>query len=137
MTELGLSGAHALVTGGGAGIGAAVVQALARAGAKVSFVEIDPTRAEAGLTPGGSVEAIIGDATDPALVAEVTGRLGPVDVLVNNVGHHLGSTAFLDSNPDRWAALHEVNLGHALRWTHALVPGVDGGWWSTSRQWRG
>ena len=124
MTDLGLSGAHAVVTGGGAGIGAAIVQAFANAGAKVTFIEIDPLRAEAALAPGGSVEAIIGDATDPAVVAEVTGRLGRVDVLVNNVGHHLGSTPFLDSTPERWSALHEVNLGHALRWAHALVPGM-------------
>jgi NAD(P)-dependent dehydrogenase (short-subunit alcohol dehydrogenase family) len=121
-SEFGLEGAHALVTGGGAGIGGAVVQALAGAGARVTFVEIDPDRATSidrdGITP------IVGDATDPDLVSDAVARLGDVDVLVNNVGHHLGSTPFLASDPDRWSALHEVNLGHALRWSHALVPGM-------------
>jgi 2-hydroxycyclohexanecarboxyl-CoA dehydrogenase len=124
VTDLGLAGAHALVTGGGAGIGAAIVRALAAADAKVVFIEIDEERASSVVAATGSAEAIVGDATDPELVAEVVARLGPVDVLVNNVGHHLGSTPFLESSPDRWLALHEVNFGHALRWTHALVPGM-------------
>jgi 2-hydroxycyclohexanecarboxyl-CoA dehydrogenase len=122
--DLGLEGAKALVTGGGAGIGAAIVQALARAGADVSFVEIDAARAGDLPTSYGSIRAIVGDATDPAFIAEAASELGAIDVLVNNVGHHLGSTPFLSSTPDRWALLHEVNLGHALRWSHELVPGM-------------
>jgi 2-hydroxycyclohexanecarboxyl-CoA dehydrogenase len=125
VTDLGLAGRHALVTGGGAGIGGAIVDALAAAGARVTFVEIDEALATSRVEAApGDVEAVLGDATDPDLIAGIAGDLGPVDVLVNNVGHHLGSTPFLRSDPDRWAALHEVNLGHALRWSRALVPGM-------------
>ena len=125
MTDLGLAGAHALVTGGGAGIGGAVVDALAAAGARVTFVELDEERARARIEAApGPVEAVLGDATDPDLIEGIAADLGPVDVLVNNVGHHLRSTPFLSSDPDRWAALHDVNLLHALRWSRALVPGM-------------
>lgn len=125
MTELGLAGRHAVVTGGGAGIGGAVVDSLAATGARVTFVEVDEARAAARVAAApGDVDAVLGDATDPDLIAAVAADLGPVDVLVNNVGHHLRSTPFLASDPDRWTALREVNLDHALRWSHALVPGM-------------
>ena len=120
-----MNGRHAVVTGGGAGIGGAVVDVLAAAGARVTFVEIDEDLAAARVAAApGAVEAVIGDATDPELIAGVAADLGEVDVLVNNVGHHLRSTAFLASDPERWAALREINFDHALRWCHALVPGM-------------
>lgn len=116
---------HALVTGGGAGIGGAVVDALSAGGHRVTFVEVDEDRAaERVASAPGDVEAVIGDATDPDLIAGIAADLDAVDVLVNNVGHHLGSTPFLRSDPARWAALREVNFDHALRWSHALVPGM-------------
>ena len=38
---------------------------------------------------------------------------------------HLGiETAFLDSGPDHWSALHEINLGHVLHCCRAFVPGM-------------
>ena len=120
-----VNGRHAVVTGGGTGIGGAVVDALAAAGARVTFVEVDEERAVARVAAApGEVEAVLGDATDPELIAGVISDLGPVDVLVNNVGHHLRSTPFLASDPERWDSLRTVNLDHALRWCHALVPGM-------------
>jgi NAD(P)-dependent dehydrogenase (short-subunit alcohol dehydrogenase family) len=121
----GLTERRALVTGGGAGIGGAIVDALASAGCHVSFVEIDEENAQARVQAAPvPVRAFVGDATDADFIAATAAELGPIDVLVNNVGHHLGSTPFLESAPDRWAALHEVNFGHALHWSRTLVPGM-------------
>jgi NAD(P)-dependent dehydrogenase (short-subunit alcohol dehydrogenase family) len=49
---------------------------------------------------------------------------GTVDVLVNNVGHYLRPTRFLDSEESAWDALHDVNLLHVLRCCRALVPSM-------------
>jgi NAD(P)-dependent dehydrogenase (short-subunit alcohol dehydrogenase family) len=123
--RFGLAGRRALVTGGGAGIGGSIVDALANARCEVAFVEIDEDRAHDRVTAApAAVTAIVGDATDPAFITTTAAAVGPVDVLVNNVGHHLGSTSFLASDPERWYSLHEANLGHAFRWSHALVPGM-------------
>jgi len=45
-------------------------------------------------------------------------------VLVNNVGHYLRPTPFLDGDEDHWAALHDVNLLQVFRCSRALVPGM-------------
>ena len=126
--DLGLEGKAAVVTGGGAGIGGGVVDRLAAAGAAVTFVEVDEQRAAdrvaAVTAAGGRAEAVIGDITDPEVVAAVAEEVGRCDVLVNNVGHHLRSTPFLRSDPDRWDALDAVNLRHVLTCCRALVPAM-------------
>ena len=95
---LGLAGKVALVTGGGAGIGRASAELLARAGVRVAVAEIDAARAA---DVGAALEAIGADAlvvqadvreqTEVArLMQAVDGRFGRLDVLVNNVGDYLG-----------------------------------------------
>jgi NAD(P)-dependent dehydrogenase (short-subunit alcohol dehydrogenase family) len=69
---------------------------------------------------------VVGDVTDDATVAavaDVVGRLGRLDVLVNNVGDFRpASKSFLDSRPEQWRRLYELNLRHVLTMTHALLP---------------
>jgi NAD(P)-dependent dehydrogenase (short-subunit alcohol dehydrogenase family) len=125
---VGLDGKVAVVTGGGVGIGGAVVDALADAGARVTFVEVDDRRAaarlEAARSRGGEVDAVVGDITRDETVAAVAATVERCDILVNNVGHHLRSTPFLRSGPDRWDALDAVNVRHVLACCRALVPGM-------------
>jgi NAD(P)-dependent dehydrogenase (short-subunit alcohol dehydrogenase family) len=67
---------------------------------------------------------VLGDITDHATVDALAEAVGRCDVLVNNVGHHLRSTPFLRSDPDRWDALDAVNYRHVLACCRALVPAM-------------
>jgi NAD(P)-dependent dehydrogenase (short-subunit alcohol dehydrogenase family) len=130
--EVDLGGQVAVVTGGGAGIGGAISDALAAAGAEVVVVDIDAghatTRVEAISNAGGRAQAVVADIRDPADVDRIAtatlGVNGRVDVLVNNVGHYLRPTPFLESTEEHWAALDDVNFRHVLRCARALVPSM-------------
>ncbi|MBN9034830.1 MAG: glucose 1-dehydrogenase [Rhizobiales bacterium] len=128
---LGLAGKVALVTGGGAGIGRATVELFARAGMRVAVAEIDTARAaevRGALAAAGSdalvVEADVRAEDDVRrLMAEVEGRFGRLDVLVNNVGDYLGyKKPFEQSTEQEWNELYAVNLLHMFRVTRAAIP---------------
>ena len=88
------AGKSALVTGGSRGLGLVLARDLAAEGARVAICGRDPEaleRARAALEPtGATVLALTADVTDRdavrGLVEQVTARLGPLDVLVNNAG---------------------------------------------------
>jgi NAD(P)-dependent dehydrogenase (short-subunit alcohol dehydrogenase family) len=88
-----LAGRHALVTGAGSGIGAAIARALAAAGARVTLAgrRRQPLEAVVADLPAGSSFVADGvDVTDPAAIAAGLDRaraaFGPVSILVNNAG---------------------------------------------------
>ena len=122
----------AVVTGGGAGIGAAVAHTCASHGAAVEIAEIDAARAaevEAAIrAQGGDARASTTDVRDAGAVQafadDVLARRGQVDVLVNNVGDFLRAVPFSRSDPAHWDALYQVNLLHVFRVTHAFLPAM-------------
>ncbi|MFE3291477.1 SDR family NAD(P)-dependent oxidoreductase [Rhodococcus sp. NPDC059234] len=119
-----LTGRRALVTGGAAGIGAAIASAFAAHGADVLVADVEPAAApEFDPAAGGTIRTVECDVrTDPVPAVLLEHR---PDVLVNNVGHYLRPPrAFAENDPALWGELHEVNLGHALRLTHAALPGL-------------
>jgi NAD(P)-dependent dehydrogenase (short-subunit alcohol dehydrogenase family) len=130
--EVDLSGQVAVVTGGGGGIGAGISRTLANAGAHLVVAEIDATRAretvDAISLDGGSAEAVVVDVRQrddvDRLAGHVLGTHERIDVLVNNVGHYLRPTAFLDGDDDHWDALDAVNLRHVFRCTRAFAPSM-------------
>jgi NAD(P)-dependent dehydrogenase (short-subunit alcohol dehydrogenase family) len=127
-----LSGTVAVVTGGGGGIGGAISDVLAAAGGHVVVAEIDELRANdrvsAITSDGNSAEAVVVDVRQPdevaRLTASVVDRHGGADVLVNNVGHYITPTAFLESDRAHWDALHAVNLLHVFACTRAFLPAM-------------
>ncbi|WP_371851174.1 SDR family NAD(P)-dependent oxidoreductase [Rhodococcus tukisamuensis] len=119
-----LVGRRAVVTGGAAGIGAAVARSFAAHGAHVLVADVDPVGdLEFDGTAGGSVASVRCDVRDEAAYETLVAHRP--DILVNNVGHYLRAPhPFAANSPDLWHDLHEVNLGHALRLTHAVLPGM-------------
>ena len=120
-----LSARTALVTGGGTGLGRAIAESLARAGARVVITGRTEANLEtaAGDLPG-QVTFRVHDVTDlPAherLVADIETSVGPLDILVNNAGRHL-KTPFVDTDPEALRAVVETNLIGATELTRMAV----------------
>lgn len=120
-----------LVTGGGDGIGRAIVEAFGAAGAKVVVAEINEARAAAvrnALADAG-VEALVSvtDVRDvaqlDALFGEIDRRFGGLDVLVNNVGDYLGIVKLFEQNSDEdFERLYAINLKSVFQVTRAAIP---------------
>lgn len=111
-----LAGQHAVVTGGGRGIGAAIAQTLASAGATVSVLGRDATRLAAQVAALGGdarAQAVGVDVTDEASVRKALGavreRFGKVDILVNNAGQ-AESAPLARTDLALWQRMLAVNL---------------------------
>jgi NAD(P)-dependent dehydrogenase (short-subunit alcohol dehydrogenase family) len=123
-----LAGQHAVVTGGGRGIGAAVAAALAAEGATISVLGRDTARLAAQVESlGGATRAqgVAVDVTDEASVksafAAVRARFGRVDVLVNNAGD-AGSAPLAKTDLALWQRMLAVNLTGTFLCTREVLP---------------
>jgi 3-hydroxybutyrate dehydrogenase len=130
-----LAGRHALVTGAGGGIGAAVARALASRGASVTVAGRDRARLDACIAALPSAErahAVVADVTDERAVgdafAEATGRFGDVAILVNNAGI-APSRAFHKMDLVLWDEVLRVNLTGAFLCCLAAVPAMKAARW--------
>jgi 3-oxoacyl-[acyl-carrier protein] reductase len=119
----------ALVTGGSRGIGRAVVQAFAAAGAKVAFVYRGSQEAADSLVAevngsGGTILALQGDVADPATapgcVGEVLEKWGRLDILVNNAGV-IRDGLFVRMDADAWNQVIQTNLNGTFHFCRAVV----------------
>ena len=127
-----LNGAHALITGGGTGIGAAIAVRLAGAGARVTVAgrRPEPLRKIAdGLT---AAQVVPFDVTDEAAVeaglATATDSFGPVNILVNSAGA-AESTPFGRTTTKTWRAMLDINLTGVFLVSRAVLPAmVERGW---------
>ncbi|MFM0322821.1 SDR family NAD(P)-dependent oxidoreductase [Caballeronia glebae] len=121
-----LANKHAVVTGGGSGIGASCAQALAQAGARITLMGRDLARLEAqrdAMRAHGDVACIGVDVTNEAAVAEAFSRAGPVDILVNNAGH-AQAAPFTQTDAALWQRMLDVNLTGVFFCTRAVLPSM-------------
>jgi NAD(P)-dependent dehydrogenase (short-subunit alcohol dehydrogenase family) len=122
-----LSGKHAVVTGASRGIGAAIAQALAAEGMRLSLWARDATALSHTVAACGAerAQACAVDVTDPTQVegatASARARFGPVQVLVNNAGQ-AASAKFTDTDTELWHRILNVNLTGTYLCTRAAVP---------------
>ena len=127
-----LQGRHAVVTGGGRGIGAAIATALAFRGARVSILartERDVVALATQLQEKAGVEAqgIVCDVRRPesigAAFARATETFGPVYALINNAGRGAASS-FASTPLAQWTEMLEINLTSSFLCTQQVLPAM-------------
>ena len=122
----GLDGKVALVTGGSRGIGRAICERLAAAGAQVAvnYPSEEDGADETVAAIGGRAVAIRADvsrkAEVDAMVAETVERFGRLDILVNNAGI-CPFSEFLEISEELWDRVHAVNLKGAFLCSQAAA----------------
>lgn len=105
----GLQGKTAIVTGGAAGIGAAIVERFKAEGTKVVVFDLK-----------GSPSV---DITDYEAVKKAVEAAGPVDILVNNAGWDMFKP-FLKTDPAFWQKIIAINLVGPMNLLHCVLPGM-------------
>jgi 3alpha(or 20beta)-hydroxysteroid dehydrogenase len=135
MSVYEVTGRKAMVTGGARGIGAAVAQALARAGAAVMIADVLEAEGKAtadaiaktGVT-AGFVKLDVTEETDwEAAIATTIAELGGLDILVNNAGI-LNASLIVDTDPADIRRMNDINIvGTLLGLKHGLRAMRPGG----------
>jgi 2-hydroxycyclohexanecarboxyl-CoA dehydrogenase len=105
----GLKGKTAIVTGGAAGIGAAIVERFQAEGTKVVVFDLNAQPKV--------------DITDYESVRQAVAGAGPVDILVNNAGWDM-FRPFLKTDPAFWQKILSINLVGAMNVLHCVLPGM-------------
>lgn len=122
-----LKNRRVVITGGGSGIGAGLVEAFARQGAETIFVDVLEAEGAALAarlnSAGGNVRFEKLDLTDLTALDAFFAKTGSVDVLVNNAGND-DRHDLADITPDYWDNRIAVNLRHMLFAARAVVPGM-------------
>ena len=127
--DLGLAGRAAVITGGSRGIGRAIALRLAGEGCSVGICArnaedlnrvVQEVRQQ-GVTACGVVADVRREGDIEHFVEEAAAKFGRVDLLVANVGPHLGGR-LVTSTPDDWREAFEVHVIHAARAIRACVP---------------
>jgi D-xylose 1-dehydrogenase len=122
-----LAGKVVVVTGGGSGIGEAIVRRFAEQKSKVAFIDIKESQALADELngQGGSVRFEKADLTDIGALRSAIDRireaLGPIQVLINNAAHDERHPTE-DVTPEYWDDRIAVNLKHQFFAAQAVLP---------------
>jgi 2-keto-3-deoxy-L-fuconate dehydrogenase len=122
-----LTGKLALVTGAGSGIGRAIAQRFAAAGARVIAADVDEVGGNETIAlitaKGGQAEFVELDVADESSSAALVTRLGPLDILVNNAGiGHVGT--ILQTTAADLDRLYRVNVRGVFNVTKAFLPAM-------------
>jgi len=130
-----LEGRIAVVTGGARGIGRALAEGLAQAGADIVSLDLSDS-AELVATVEGLGRRALGIVTDvsspesvQAAADEVASRLGPAHILVNNAGLHPHMTSFADTTWELWSTTMRVNFDAMFLTAKSFAPQMlENGW---------
>jgi len=125
-------GTTAVVTGAGRGIGLAVAVRLACRGATVYGLDLDVRGLADVRLPAEGVKPLAAVKCDCTRMDSIERGLsaidGPIHVLVNCAGINPNPAAVPDTEPQRWDAILDANLGSVFRVSHAVIPRMsDGG----------
>jgi NAD(P)-dependent dehydrogenase (short-subunit alcohol dehydrogenase family) len=122
-----LDGHHAIVTGGGRGIGRAVARALSGAGAAVTVVGRQEAALADAVAAGDAAGYVIADVTDARALRQEIERAaalrGPIAILVANAGA-AESAPFARSDDDLFRRMLDLNLMGVVHATHAVLTGM-------------
>jgi len=121
-----LVGRHAVVSGGGRGIGRAIAAALKRQGARVSILGRDEAALAAACRAGDADGYAACDVRDDAAVAAAVTKLEttqPIDIAIANAGA-VETGPFLRSPAERFRRLNEINVIGTVNLFHAALPGM-------------
>jgi NAD(P)-dependent dehydrogenase (short-subunit alcohol dehydrogenase family) len=125
-----LRGQHAVVTGGGRGIGAAIAEELGRLGSRLTLMgrtleTLQVRRAGLQASLDRSVDVVVVDVTQPDAVERAFASLspanGPPTILVNNAGA-ARSAPFARTDPGLWQEMLDLNLTGAYLCTRQVLP---------------
>lgn len=135
--DLGIKGKVALVTGGSRGLGRQSALALAAEGVNVAICArgeetlnqtADELRAS-GVKVGAYVADLGDESGATALASSVEAELGPIEILVNNVGGSLGTSDLVNSSLEDFHMVMNANLWSAVALMKLVVPGMqERGW---------
>lgn len=120
-----LAGQHAIVTGGGTGIGAAIAAALAEEGARITLVgrRLEKLQ-EVAARLGGAAACVPADVTDRGQIdtafAAARAAHGPIDILINNAGASQG-VAFAKVSTQLWRDMLAANLDSVFHCCQAAL----------------
>lgn len=131
QVDFGIEGRVALVTGATRGIGLGIAHALAREGAHVAVVartEADVKRVADSIHGFGVAADLMTEEGCTRAVNETQQQLGPIEILINNVGARAG-TSWSDTGPKELMTAFEGNVVVSARMTKLVLPGmIERGW---------
>lgn len=124
-----LTGRHALVTGGGRGIGRAIAAALSAAGASVSVTGRGEDSLKDAVAAGHAAGYFVADVTDAAAlrqgIAGAQAARGSIDILIANAGN-AESAPFSKADPDQFRRMFELNVMGVVHCVRAVLDDMTG-----------
>jgi NAD(P)-dependent dehydrogenase (short-subunit alcohol dehydrogenase family) len=129
-----LNGRRALVTGSTAGIGQAIAEGLARAGASVVINGRSKERVETAvnelcaLLPNAEFNGVVADVSTAEGFASLAAQVKDVDILINNAGTAYPN-GFFEQNDADWLDIYQLNVMSGVRAARDYMPGmIQRGW---------